>query len=212
MVSRAYLGAASIYGLTILATYGLFQHRGQSFALNTLSPLDPLAIGAFVAFGASVLASYPLIFLNVRNWLRQQLLLQWYTKRAQAASSPSSPSATSSSTVAVSPPPLVPPAWLSVRAVAALLLSVIGLVATYVTDIGKLGSVAGAIFGSSMMIVFPPLMYMGALQQPRLMDGQEGGWTTEVIERKLQWNRALLVAGLVLGAMGTFNSVRALFV
>jgi amino acid permease len=194
MVTRAYLGAASLYGLTILATYGLFQHRGQSFALNTLSPLDPLAIGAFVAFGASVLASYPLVFLNVRNWLRQQLLLQHNRHLARRGAGDAAAPA---------------PAWLSVRTVAALLLSVIGLVATFVTDIGQLGSVAGAVFGSSMMFVFPPLMYMGALQQPRLVAGE--GWTPAEIQRRLRWNRALLGGGLVLGAMGTFNSVKALF-
>jgi hypothetical protein len=71
-------------------------------------------------------------------------------------------------------------------------------------DIGKVGSVAGAVFGSSMMFIFPPIMYIGALRKKGLAAniGNRHG--------KIALNIVLLIAGIIVGLMGTVNSLLAL--
>ncbi len=64
----SYLSAAAVYFSTIVLGVRLFGARSASFALNSFHPEDPLARLALGAFGTSVLASYPLIFLAMRNW------------------------------------------------------------------------------------------------------------------------------------------------
>lgn len=232
MVSTSYLSAASIYCLTIFVTFRLFANKGQSFSLNTFSPQDPLAIFAYFAFGTSVLASFPLLFLNVRNWFyrqtqafvptivnyQQKLANQKNSSRkvpersSQEQGTNTNPSTTSSVQVVHEKDKEILiqkyQNFFSIKTVAAILLSSIGFVATKLTDIGKIGSVAGAIFGSSMMFIFPPIMYMSILKKK---GASVDGLSAQQIQRKLWLNRILLGMGIGLGCMGTVNSVLALF-
>jgi len=68
MASISYAISAVLYVVTMGLGLALFGTESKSFLLNNLSPHDPLAIIARLAFGASVLAGYPLIFLVMRNW------------------------------------------------------------------------------------------------------------------------------------------------
>ena len=68
MASISYLSAAVIYIGTMILGLKLFGPQVKPFLLNNLSPNDPLAIVARLSFGASVLASFPLIFMAMRNW------------------------------------------------------------------------------------------------------------------------------------------------
>lgn len=56
-------------------TFGviLFGQSSKSFALNSFSVHDPIANIARLAFGSSVLASFPLIFLSIRTWFMSQM-------------------------------------------------------------------------------------------------------------------------------------------
>lgn len=138
MVMRSYWGSATVYSCTMYLVYRLFGPYSQSFSLNSFSPQDPLALLAFLSFGLSVLASYPLLFLNVRNSV-QKALRGIFDKKTEADSKSS---------------------FFTTKTTAAILLSGIGLLASLWTDIGKIGSVAGAFFGSSMMFIFPPILYI----------------------------------------------------
>jgi len=170
MTALSYGSGALIYMGTMILGLHLFGPLSASFALNSFSINDPLGMVARVAFGSSVLASFPLIFLNMRNYFAASIF----------------PSLKSDQ-------------------ITALLLGLIALLTSVVTDIGVVGSIAGALFGSSMMFIFPPLMYMGALRKsdktkpmPRL-------------RTKLAINTVLLICGTALGGFGTFNSVKAAF-
>jgi amino acid permease len=68
MATVSYMISAAIYVLTMYLGTMTFGAGVKPFLLNNLSPADPLAIIARLAFGASVLASFPLIFMVMRNW------------------------------------------------------------------------------------------------------------------------------------------------
>ena len=68
MALISYLTSAAVYIATMVLGLTLFGSDTKSFLLNNLSPADPLAIIARLAFGASVLTSFPLIFMVMRNW------------------------------------------------------------------------------------------------------------------------------------------------
>lgn len=173
MAATSYGLGAAIYIGTMWLGLGLFGPRSASFALNSFSASDPLGLLARVAFGSSVLASYPLIFINMRNFFA-------------TAASKFSPNIKS-------------------EAVTALLLAFISLLTSRFTDIGVVGSLAGGILSSSMMFVFPPIMYMRALlQQARSTNSSPPVF-------KLVLNTVLLICGGLLGGFGTFNSLKMAF-
>ena len=171
MASLSYgLGACTYIGTMFLGLQ-LFGPRSASFALNSFSTRDPLGLVARVAFGSSVLASYPLIFLSMRNTFA-------------AAAAKFSPNIKSES-------------------VTAALLALIAVLTSRFTDIGVVGSLAGGVFGSSMMFVFPPVMYMRALVQQARSQGRG------LPVGRLVLNSVLLVCGGLLGGFGTYNSLRS---
>jgi hypothetical protein len=173
MAATSYGLGAAIYIGTMWLGLGLFGPRSASFALNSFSASDPLGLLARVAFGSSVLASYPLIFINMRNFFA-------------TAASKFSPNIKS-------------------EAVTALLLAFISLLTSRFTDIGVVGSLAGGILSSSMMFVFPPIMYMRAL----LQKARSTNSSPPVF--KLVLNTVLLICGGLLGGFGTFNSLKMAF-
>lgn len=72
MATISYFFSGIIYVLTMVLGIAVFGVESKSFLLSSLSSADPFAIVARVAFGASVLASFPLIFLVMRNWFISQ--------------------------------------------------------------------------------------------------------------------------------------------
>ena len=170
MTALSYGSGALIYMGTMILGLRLFGPLSASFALNSFSISDPLGMVARVAFGSSVLASFPLIFLNMRNYFAASIF-----------------------------------PGLRSDQITALLLGFIALLTSMVTDIGVVGSIAGALFGSSMMFIFPPLMYMGALRRTDM--------TSPVprLRTKIAINTVLLVCGTALGGFGTLSSVKAAF-
>lgn len=165
MVLSSYLTASAIYMMSILLPRGLFGASCKSFALNSFSSADPIASVARVAFGTSVLASYPLIFLSMRNWF-----VALASKRL--------------------------PALAGTKRISTLLLLAICSLTTQVRDIGVVGSIAGGIFGCSMMFVFPPIMYIRAL----LARDKCPTWVRLV-------NYALAIFGAGIGLFGTYHSI-----
>ena len=164
---------ASITTGTVALGLTLFGPKSASFALNSFSPKDPLGVIARFAFGTSVLASFPLIFLSMRNWFVNQAVQKI-------------------------------PKLGGIKRISTLLLMLIALLASRLNDIGVVGSVAGGILGSSMMFVFPPIMYIRALQKKAITDGEPAPRFVILL------NSVLMVCGGLLGLIGTTASLLAL--
>lgn len=170
MASISYSLASLVYIVTMGLGIKLFGTHAQSFVLNNFAAHDPLATIARVAFGSSVLASFPLIFLSMRNWF-----IAVASRRAPAISGR--------------------------RQITLLLLSFISFLAVFFKDIGMVGSLAGGILGSSVMFIFPPIMYIRALQQQAAKEGKAAP------AAKILLNLLLMLAGGTLAVFGTYNNI-----
>jgi sodium-coupled neutral amino acid transporter 11 len=174
LVGLSYLGAALFYSASLYLGIAAFGPACKPYLISNLSPADPLASIARVAIASSILASTPLMFMNVRNWL-----------------------------VGIAKKRL--PAVGGVKRMAALLVLTMGALATRLTDIGKIGSVAGAIFGTNMMFTFPPIMYARALQQDATRTGKPlRRWVVGV-------HGLLALCGAALSAVAAYHSILQCF-
>jgi hypothetical protein len=192
MTGIAYLGGTILYYLTMLLGYNLFGLHSQSFALNSFAPKDIYGGISRIAFGTSVLASFPLIFLNMRNW---------FIEKAKKHA----------------------PNLGAVKPMSAVLLALISLMTSRCKDIGIVGALSGGVLGTSMMYIFPPIMYIGALRKKakasinRITIVQPDGTTQEIVrpddKSKRQFisavNMVLLFAGFGIGGFGTMSSIKA---
>ena len=166
------MNGAGIYIGTLALGIMLFGEKSASFALNSFNPSDPYGTLARVAFGASVMASYPLIFFAMRNFF-----------------------------VRISTEKI--PILGSVNKVSAILLLFISYLASNFKDIGIVGSISGGIFGTSMMFIFPPLMYIRALQRKAKDEN------TKAPKLIIGIHILLLIIGSLFGIFGTASSIIA---
>lgn len=74
-------------------------------------------------------------------------------------------------------------------------------------DIGKVGALSGAVFGSAMMFVFPPIMYIQALRKFGSASNSEG---RNRIKATIAGNAVLLLAGLSLAVAGSVNTIHSI--
>ncbi len=187
--------------LTIYLTNKLFTpFNAHSFSLNAFSPHDPLAILAIVAFGISIFASYPLTFINLRNRFIEQA--QQLSVDSNSLSSPVRR--------------LIKQLKLdSQKVMTFFLLSIIGALAMVCRDIGKVGSFAGSLFGSSMMFIFPPMMYLSFVYRNYHGSGDDAA--SHIARRegyplaKVLLNIVLLAGGIGITSFGTINNIRSWF-
>jgi hypothetical protein len=170
LAAISYGTAALIYIGTMILGLALFGSKGQSFALNSFSAKDPLGTFARIAFGTSVLASYPLIFISIRSFFVKKLSRKI-------------------------------PMIAGTKRVTLLLLTFIGSLAVVCRDIGLVGSLSGGVFGSSMMFIFPPIMYSYAIWK------QAADQNKPAPLRKIFFNGISMILGASLGLLGTIKAI-----
>jgi sodium-coupled neutral amino acid transporter 11 len=168
-----FLGALTYIGSFILGCT-LFGSASESFALNSLSINDPLALFARMAFGSSVLATTPLIFISMRNWFIERIPKFVPSLKGKAG------------IVEVTIP----------------LLAMIGYMAANITDVAMVAAFAGSVFGSTMMFVLPPIMYMRAVKKKN----EEAGKKPPILTMLL--NLLLLAGGSAFGTAATMNTMK----
>ena len=169
--SIAFGSASVVYIISMLLGVTLFGSNVQSFLLNNLAARDPLALVARTCFGASVLASFPLIFISVRNWF-----VGLFSSKIKGKE-------------------------VGIRPVSFVLLSGICLLASAFKDIAFIGALSGGVLGSSMMLIFPPIMYIRALQKKAVKEKSALPLGTIAL------NLILLAAGITLALLGTINTI-----
>lgn len=174
VAAKAHLATATIYLGSMFAGLKLFGKSSKSFALGSLAAADPLSLVANVAFGCSVLASQPLIFLVMRNHFVDTLpkVLPFLKKQ------------------------------FTTEKVTVGLLAMIGYMCSKVQDVATVGTVAGSLLGSSMMFVFPPLLYIKALQKEARNEGKRAPGL------KIAFNSLLLIAGTAFWGTMSNNAIR----
>lgn len=91
------------------------------------------------------------------------------------------------------------------KRMAALLVLIVGLITTRLTDISILASIAGGILGVNMMFTLPTIMYLSTLQKKAKQNDTKLSPLTIII------HVLMIVAGLSLSAIGTSYSIANLF-
>ena len=92
-----------------------------------------------------------------------------------------------------------------IKRMAALLVLIVGLITTRLTDISVLASIAGGILGVNMMFTLPTIMYLSTLQKKAKQNDTKLSPLTIII------HVLMIVAGLSLSAIGTSYSIANLF-
>ncbi len=111
-------------------------------------------------------------------------------------------------------------------AATALLLCSVGFVACFCRDVGVVGGFSGAILGTSMMFVFPPIMYISASLKSSADGSKDNTWKSNLSNlllsgqsSKLSISRAelvgnifLMLCGIFLATVGTVNNILNLLI
>lgn len=92
-----------------------------------------------------------------------------------------------------------------IKKMAALLVLLVGLITTRLTDISVLASIAGGMLGVNMMFTLPTIMYLSTLQKKAKQNDTKLSPITIII------HMLMIVAGLSLSAIGTSYSIANLF-
>lgn len=177
MAFSAYVLAAAIYSITAWLGIETFGVNCAPYILNGFAADDQLGWVARAAVAISVLTSTPLAFMSVRNWC---VSVAW------------------SGSTKVRPK--------QTRRIAFILIFLLAILAGVIRDISTVGSISGALLGSTMMFVLPPVMYVYALQQ---RSRQSGSKTDEVSAVCIFCNSILCIAGVILAVAGVYNSLYA---
>jgi len=128
----AFGGAALLMGSVMCTGFLTFGASSQGLILNNYATSDSLAFLARVGIGASIIFSYPLNFVGLREGVQTMLGLKEAGKK-----------------------PLVH--WVTTVA----LMCVINGGALVMKDLGLVVSLGGAILGSALVYIFPALMAIG---------------------------------------------------
>ena len=88
-----------------------------------------------------------------------------------------------------------------IKRVTCLLLLLISALTTQFKDIGFVGSLSGAMFGVTMAFVFPAIIYLRTL----FIEARRQKLSLPLV--KVATNCILLVMGICLSGIGTYNSI-----
>lgn len=163
--------SAVVYVAIALAGFLTFGGHSNGYILNNYSPQDPLATLCRVAIAFSTLLSYPLCFIGLRDGVLDILEVP-HSKHSSR----------------------------NLEVLTVVLLSIITLIAIYVTDLGLINTVGGGTFATAIVFVFPAIMYRKAVKD--LEDLAAPGQKREVVVALV-----LMVFGVVLGIFGVWSAV-----
>jgi amino acid permease len=172
------VAVSSSFGLSAVLYSGIacfgfltFGGNSSSYILNNYSPYDPLATVSRIAVGLSTLMAYPIVFMGVRDGVLDVFEV-----------------------------PVIEQTHRRLNFLTLILLSILTVIAVFVTDLGLINAVGGGLVSTMIVFVFPTLMFRSAVKK---MLGEESA--TEVHEVAL--TTGLTVIGVILGVIGAWLAV-----
>lgn len=168
--------SASIMAVIAVAGYSTFGIASQPMILNNYSPYDPLVTACRAAIAASLVVTFPLPFVGLRDGVLDALKV---------------PADERSDNVNVS-------------ALSVALLATITCMAASVHDLSLLLSVGGGTISTAVSSVFPTMMYRAAVakQQQQQQTKTKQGDTNTASTTSKKINRLLFDTKLATGLMG----------
>ena len=171
--AQAFGLAALLMGSIMAGGYLTFGGASQGLILNNYATSDPLAFIARLGISASILFSYPLNFVGLREGVLGMLGL-----RGKAAD----PSVHTLSTV--------------------LLVIVMNGLALKLKNLGLVVAFGGALLGSMLVYVFPALMFIFATRKEEAALAAKGKTLAPARRNEMYANIGLVGLGLFLAAIG----------
>lgn len=175
LVLMGFGGSAALFGAITTCGFLTFGGAASGVILNNYAASDHLILVARLAISLSILCSYPLLFTSLRENIIEAL--------PQRLSRVAGPGCVAPRTV--------------VRKATVLLISIITLLASRLTDFSLVAAISGATLGNLLIMVFPALIFLGAT---RAELGPRGGRFLR-LERTLC--RCLIAFGILLAGIGT---------
>lgn len=159
-----------------IASVGFLTFGGNcdGYILNNYSPHDPFATVCRLCIALSTLLTFPIVFMGFRDGILD--VMEFPTERQTVT---------------------------NINLLTVILLTIITLTATVVTDLGMINAIGGGTLATAIVFVFPALMYRQAVKQ--LGTQAKPGQHTEVVI-----DMALMGFGITLGVTGVIVSIKAL--
>jgi Transmembrane amino acid transporter protein. len=155
-----------------------FGGASQGLILNSYATADPLALLARLGICASIIFSYPLNFVGLRDGVLNMLGL---SKRAGEG---------------------------GVHVVSTLILLIImNGTALFLKNLGLVVAVGGAALGTSLVYTFPALMFIQATRQLEKRLAAKGETLPAARRNEMFANMGLVLVGLSLGGLGVYKSL-----
>jgi len=175
-------GLAALLCASIMAGGFLtFGGASQGLILNSYATADPLALLARLGICASIIFSYPLNFVGLREGV---LNMAGLSKRAGETS------VHVGSTL--------------------ILLTVMNGLALKLKNLGLVVAVGGAALGTSLVYTLPALMFIQATRLLAKRLESEGKVLPAGRRNEMYLNCLLAVVGVSLGGLGVFNSLKSI--
>jgi len=172
--------AALLCGSIMAGGFLTFGGASQGLILNSYATADPLAFLARVGICASIIFSYPLNFVGLRDGALNMLGL------SSKASNP---------TVHV--------------VITLILMALMNGLALVLKNLGLVVSVGGAALGSSLVYIFPALMFIQATRQKAAALAAKGETLPVGRRNEMYANGGLVALGVFLAVVGVKMSLTA---
>ena len=172
VVAGSFGFSAVIYSIIACTGYLTFGGNSDGYILNNYSPRDPLATICRLAIAVSTLLTYPIVFIGFRDGMLDVLAVP--------------PEKHTSN---------------NINMLTVVLLAVITVLATVVTDLGIINAVGGGAVATVVCVVFPTLMYRKAIQDL-------GNVASENEKREVTFAVTLMVFGSTLGVIGVVEALK----
>ena len=187
VVYQSFIGAIIIMIVISAMGFLTFGTNSQSLILNNYSHLDQLMSLSRWAVVISLIFSYPLAFVGVRDGIYN--LFNIRSKSSDEGRRIN-------------------------QLVTVTILSTITLIAAILKDIRVILSLGGATFGNLLSYVFPAFMVVGLANKKRAVQKQQPGavTTTDAFPTPNQERFAILTAvlGVMMGIVGTIKAIQAI--
>ncbi|KAL7553015.1 hypothetical protein ACHAWF_016261 [Thalassiosira exigua] len=169
----AYSFGISVAFFMLVSTFGFltFGQNCSGFILNNYSPKDILATISRVAIFVAVATTYPLVFLGTKDGILDLLMVPMELQTSQ-----------------------------NLNVLTVILLTIITLIAMFVTDLGLVAAVGGATLATAVVFIFPALMLRSAVYDL-------GSKATSEQKIEVTLCLVLMSVGIMMGIIGFWLAV-----
>jgi hypothetical protein len=200
ITSRAFVFSGLLFAAVAVCGYATFGDNSQGFILNNYYSYDPLIIASRITLALSILLTYPLPFVGLRDGIMDLFQLNNNKPLATAVSSTkdedNDDSRTNDTIDNLTQVPII-----DNRVVSILILTVITIAASMIQDLQFVLAIGGATFSTAVACVFPTLMFRSMILQQN--DQKD---TTESI-----FALCLMGVSIALGAAGITIAINNAF-